>query len=600
MSSKYSKPPKSELHNLLMYYQNKQYDKAENSALSIVQKYPMHNYAWKILAAVLEQMQRVPEAIIANQKALKIEPNDPEVHLSLGNNLGHLEKLKDAELSYKKAIEIKPDYFQAYYNLANILKKMQRFEEAASNFKRVIAIKPDFAQGYNSFGTTLIDLGQLNDALVILKKAIEIKPDYSQAFFNLSIVHRALDKKKEALENLKQAIALNPKYIRAYNVLGVTLVELGRHEEALKNFQKASLLDPGYVEAYNNLGNALKELGRFEDASENFKKAIDLKPDYAEGLNNFGRLLMLTNNFEKAFQLMEWRLKLEELNFIPLESSKPRWEGNKDQKVFLLKEQGIGDYIMFSSMIPELESKTDKLIIECDKRLLTIFQRSFSKKIKFTFDRMEVSHNDFDCHIPIGSLPLHFRKELNDFQISSKGWIKADTERVQNIRKSILQIKSKKIIGVSWKTKSLLIHSRLRNIELAKLLETLKDLDLIFVNLQYGDVSEEINNLRLDHGIEVLQMTDIDLYNDLDGLAALISACDCVITIDNLTIHFAGALGVNTKLLLPKIADERWGLESSKSYLYDSVTLYRQSSYNNWSEPLKKMKADIENLYSKN
>ena len=193
----------------------------------------------------------------------------------------------------------------------------------------------------------------------------------------MSIVHRRLDKKKEALENLKQAIALNPKYVRAYNVLGVTLVERGRHEEALKYFQKASLLDPSYVEAYNNLGNALKELGRFEDASENFKKAIDLKPDYAEGLNNFGRLLMLTNNFEKAFQLMEWRLQLEELNFIPLESSKPRWEGNKDQKVFLLKEQGIGDYIMFSSMIPELESKTDKLIIECDKMPFLWFHKCF-------------------------------------------------------------------------------------------------------------------------------------------------------------------------------------------------------------------------------
>ena len=54
---------------------------------------------------------------------------------------------------------------------------------------------------------------------------------------------------------------------------------------------------------------------------------------------------------------MEWRLKLEELNFTPLESSNPRWEGKRDQKVFLLKEQGIGDYIMFSSMIPELDAR---------------------------------------------------------------------------------------------------------------------------------------------------------------------------------------------------------------------------------------------------
>ena len=120
------------------------------------------------------------------------------------------------------------------------------------------------------------------------------------------------------------------------------------------------------------------------------------------------------------------------------------------------------------------------------------------------------------------------------------------------------------------------------------------------MNLQYGEVSKEIINLRSEHGIEVLEIPKLDLFSDIDGLAALISACDYVISIDNLTPHLAGALGVNTKLLLPQVADERWGLESSKSYLYDSVVLYRQSSYNNWSEPLKKIKADIENLYLKN
>ena len=596
MSSNYPIPPKSELHNLLSHYQNKDYVNAEKLALSITQRYPMHNYAWKILAAVHEQMQRVPEALIANQKALKIDPTDPEVHLCLGNNLGHLEKLKDAELSYKKAIEIKPDYLQAYYNLGTILTRMQRFEEAASNFKHVITLKPDFAYGYNSFSLALIELGKLEDALINIKKAIELKPDFSLAFFNLGFVNRALGEKKEAIENLKKAITLNPEYVRAYNVLAVTLVELGRHEEALEYFKKTILLDPNYVEAYNNFGNALKEMGRFEEASENFKNAINLKSDYAEGLNNFGRLLLLKNNFKKAFDLMEWRLKLDELNFTPLETSKPRWDGHKDQKVFLLKEQGIGDYIMFSSMIPELESNTDKLIVECDHRLLPLFQRSFSKNIKYITDRKEVSDNDFDCHIPIGSLPLYFRKDLNDFKKSSKGWIKADPENVQKFQQNIIQNKSKKVIGVSWRTTSLLTHSHLRNIELSTLLEPLKKLDLIFVNLQYGEVSKEIINLRSEYSIEVLEIPKLDLFNDIDGLAALISACDCVISIDNLTPHLAGALGVNTKLLLPKVADERWGLESRKSYLYDSVALYRQSFYNNWSEPLKKMKADIENL----
>ena len=109
---------------------------------------------------------------------------------------------------------------------------------------------------------------------------------------------------------------------------------------------------------------------------------------------------------------------------------------------------------------------------------------------------MEVSDNEYDCQIPIGSLPLHFRKELIDFKKSSRGWLKADQEKVKNIRQNIIQNKSKKIIGVSWRTSSLLTNSHLRNIALAKILEPLKNLDLIFVNLQYGEVSNEIDNLR--------------------------------------------------------------------------------------------------------
>ena len=91
-------------------------------------------------------------------------------------------------------------------------------------------------------------------------------------------------------------------------------------------------------------------------------------------------------------------------------------------------------------------------------------------------------------------------------------------------------------------------------------------------------------------------MPGLDLFSDIDSLAALISACDYIISIDNLNSHFAGALGVKTMLLLPKVADERWGLESNKTYLYDSLVLYRQSSYNDWNEPLKKIKTDIQNL----
>ena len=127
MTLQNSKPPQFQINNLLSHYQKKQYDNAEKLATSITKKYPNHEYAWKILAAVQEQTGRVVEAKKANLKALQIAPKDPEIHLCLGNNFNQLGDFEGAVSSYKKAIFLKPDYVQAYFNLGFILKKMQRY-----------------------------------------------------------------------------------------------------------------------------------------------------------------------------------------------------------------------------------------------------------------------------------------------------------------------------------------------------------------------------------------------------------------------------------------------------------------------------------------
>ena len=588
-------PNQNLLSNLLSLYQNKDYANAENLALSISQQYPNHKYAWKILAAVFDQTNRNLEALRANQNALKIDPYDPEIYLSLGNNFHRLEKLDEAELNFKKALNLKPSYLPALYNLGLILNKKQRFDDSIPFFKKVINLKPDFANGYYSLGLAQFNLGKLDSAIINLKKATNLKPEYPQAFFNLGVVMRELGRKIEALEYFQQSINLKKDYIRAYNLLGVTHKELGQYDEALKNFQKAINLDPNYAEAFNNLGNTLKELGRFEESNFYFRKAIDLKPDYADAYNNLGKALLLNLDFQQAFELMEWRLRREEKNFIPLNTPKPRWEGLSKHRVLVWREQGIGDWIMFSSMISELHTSVEKVIVECDPRVIPLFRRSLSHEISFIADRKEITKDDYDSHTPIGSLPFYFRKTLNDFKATSKGWLQADLERVQRIKEKISQNKSKKIVGISWNTKSSLTQAFQRNIKLEDLLLPLKNLDLKFVNLQYGDVSEEISNLKVNHGIDVLEVPDIDIFNDIDGLAAIISACDEVISIQNFNTHLAGSLGTNTRLLLPYAADDRWGYKTSKSYWYDSVNIYRQTEPGNWKDPILNISKNLGN-----
>ena len=490
-------PQQSRLDKLLESFQKEKFIDAEKMAKIIIQEYPNHPYAWKILAAVIERLGRHEEAI----------------------------------LNYQKVASLSPDDIMVYDKLGSLLISQGRPKEALENFKKIISIKPDNSAAYNNIGVSYQALGQIDKSVEFFKKAIAINSEH--------------------------------------------------------------------LEGLNNLGNILKELGRFDESNLYFQKAVEINPDYADGYTNWSRALLFNFDFKKAFELMEWRLRLDEKNFIPLKTSKPRWDGLTKHKVFVWKEQGIGDHIMFSSMISELHANVEKVIVECDARLLPLFQRSFSPEIKFITDRAEISEDDYDSHLPIGSLPLHFRKSLDDFEATSKGWLQADPERVQSIRQNLMITKKQKIIGISWMTSSLIANSHLRNIKIEVLLNLYKELDLKFINLQYGDVSEEISNLKLNHGIDVLEIPDLDLFNDIDGLAATIAACDYVISIDNLNPHLAGALNVSTNLLLPYAADDRWGYKTNKSYWYNSINIYRQTERKNWSIPIMKASKNLENLINK-
>ena len=65
---------------------------------------------------------------------------------------------------------------------------------------------------------------------------------------------------------------------------------------------------------------------------------------------------------------------------------------------------------------------------------------------------------------------------------------------------------------------------------------------MTLVNLQYGDVDQEIREFEEEIGIKFVQCDSVDNQEDLDGLAALIEACDLVVSTSNVTIHLAGGI----------------------------------------------------------
>ena len=93
-------------------------------------------------------------------------------------------------------------------------------------------------------------------------------------------------------------------------------------------------------------------------------------------------------------------------------------------------------------------------------------------------------------------MPRFFRKNLESFDNSSKGYLKSDNNKKFKFRNELRKDKNVKIIGISWNTKSNIQMASFRNIDLKYLITELNNKNVKFVNLQYGDVSEEILKLK--------------------------------------------------------------------------------------------------------
>ena len=274
----------------------------------------------------------------------------------------------------------------------------------------------------------------------------------------------------------------------------------------------------------------------------------------------------------------------------PLNSSKPLWKPSKKQRVLLWAEQGVGDEIMFASLIPDLYSSSSKLIVLIDKRLIPLFRRSFPDDIDFRPSNEVVSETEYDSQIPMGSVPLYFRQSIDSFKNSAQGWLSASSVKAKNLRSQLLSDDSETLIGISWhSTASKKSKARNKVIPLSKIAPFLHSSKVKLVSLQYGDVDHEIKKLLIDFGIKVIQVPEIDNMNDIDGLAALISACDEVVSIDNVTAHLAGSLGKQSKILLTSSCNWYWGHGQQNSYWYNSIQLYRQTKMGDWEHVIKQL-----------
>lgn len=509
-------------------------------------------------------------------------------------------------------------------NINNILVKAEssleenNFSAAKSFFLKALKKVPHHIDSLNKLAFIEIKEGNKENAIKFLEKSLIFNPSQSQIYSNLALCQHELKDSSNALENLNKAIAIDSTSALYFFNRGKVFSEINEFNNAEMDYLKAIELNKDYYQAYLNLGVIYNKQFKYKNACIVFEKLLARNPEFSDVYYNLGVSYDNNKNIDKAIKYYNKAIERDQKNYhamfnlscIYLQQKKfiegwklfqYRWiKTNKPlfiknipecrninnlSDVLLWGEQGIGDQILHSSMIKDLNLK-QKITIALDERLISLYKRSFPE-INFVNLNNSLSTQKFSYQIPLGSLGQFLRGNQDSFNKKSS-FLNANHEEIKKIKKDF-SVEGKKICGLSWRSVNQ-ITGNAKSILLEELVPILKLENFTFVDLQYGETYKEKKEIEAKYNIKINSIESLDKLNNIDGLASLISACDLVISISNVTTHLAGALGVKTYLLAPyTLGAIYYWHEGTKNLWYPTLRILRQEAPNNWSNVVNKL-----------
>jgi tetratricopeptide (TPR) repeat protein len=513
-------------------------------------------------------------------------------------NLGGVQwdqgEMTAAIASYRKALEVDPGYTEAWSNLGGALGAAGDKAGEIEAYLRAISINQRLAPVWSNLGSALLEAGDVDEALSACRRALEVDPGFAAAWNNLGSALVAKGAHEEAVKACESALALVPEFAEARGTLGAALHGLGRHEEALSAHRRALAGNPGNARLHFNFGVTLQHCGRSDEAIAAFRRALEIDPHHAQTHWDLSFALLATGRFEEGWAEYEWRWRrpgaeARRHDFAP-------WAGDTSRPLRLLLwgEQGVGDQILYAGMIPELLASPLRATLEVDARLVSLFQRSFPGAAVVP-QGAPADPAAYDAQVPLGSLGGRLRSSFESFPRHA-GYLKPDAARTQAYRRRLLTglPPDTRLVGVSWRSANREFGAH-KSSALRDWIELLGVPGLRFIDLQYGDTTAERAAVAREAGVQLEHLSDLDLFNDLEGLAALVAACDFVITVSNVTAHVAGALGHPVWLLVPEGNGRLWYWfqDRADSPWYPSMRIHTRRHAQGWSDLLGEVAREL-------
>ncbi|MEM6638959.1 MAG: polysaccharide pyruvyl transferase family protein [Pseudomonadota bacterium] len=473
------------------------------------------------------------------------------------------------------------DEIRESYATAVALHRAGHLENAARLYEAILRLDPEHADTWHMLGMLAHANGQADAARRCLARATALRPADLSFQFHFGVVLQTAGDHAAAIAPYSVVVNAKPEHKEAQENLGVALQAEGRISEATKAYRTALTLDATSYLARTNLATLLLECGDSEPAIALIDGALTERPLDYRMRHKRASVDLWQGRFEDGWRAYEQRFCSADFceNSPLFNAPWPEWNGAPlpDGTLLVTREQGLGDDILFASCMAELVQHAGHVIIATDPRLISLYQRAMPG-VTVVSCHDDLSKFDIDRRISAGSLPSLLRRTADTFTPRIFLWPDADR---RSHWKDWLERRGPGLkIGLSWRGGLAARAQSMRSIPLRSWLPVFQVPGVECFNIQYGEHDAEIERAQED-GLILNAVPGLDCRDDIDELAAFISALDLVITIDNATAHVAGALGVPTWVLRGPHIEWRWTPLAGRNPWFQSVRQFVAS------EPLK-------------
>jgi len=541
-------------------------DRAEALCARVLDAAPRHAGALHLMGAIAGQTGRNEEAVDLLERVLALDPADAMVHT----------------------------------NLAVALHGLGRSEEALAHLDEAIKLAPESTHTLRNHAVVLSDLGRWKEAATYLERWSKLEPENALVYEWIGDWHSRQNLREQSIPHYLRALELDPDRSQAANNLGACLADAGRRESALALLCKIVEMHPEHAGAWGNLGVATKNFGDLKTALRCFDRVLELEPGDAKAQWNRSLTLLGLGRLGEGWAAYEWRF---ESGAVPRQSpsQRPPWDGSDPAgKVILVwAEQGLGDQLLFFGMVPDLMRAGARCVVECDWRLVKLLARSFANAEVIPYcapPHPRTQQADIDFQIPVGSLARWLRPSFDSFP-KKNGYLVPDTFQVSRWKNRLDALGEGLKVGICWRSGMARGSRSMYYSQLNQWGPILTAREVHFINLQYDQCAEELKEAEDLFGTHVHVWNDMDLKNDQDGLAALISALDLVISAGTAVDSMAGAVGVPTWVLM-RGSGGCWSLGTDGCPWSPSVRVFHCGAAAPWEPIVAAMASELCQLKS--